>query len=283
VHHDLKPSNVLVGPGLRVSVADLGLASSVAAPRFARGQLAGTPSYIAPEIARAEEPIPALLPRVDVYGLAVMAFELLTGELPFRARAAAGMLSLHAFQAPPRPSEVRPDLPAAFDAPILRGLAKLPVERTRSVEVLRRELLEAHRRSVDAPPPPRILLADDELANLVALADLLAEEFPGARIDTCGDAESALAAARRAPPDVVVTDLHMPGGGGEALTRDLRAAEPTRDIPIIVVTGQGGASDWHALRAIGADRFLVKPLDADALTNAIRTVLTGRRAARPDA
>jgi serine/threonine protein kinase len=276
VHHDLKPSNILVGPGLRISVADLGLASPVHTPRFGAGEIAGTPRYMAPEIARGEVLSPSLLPRVDVYALAVVAFELLAGDVPFNAKGAAGLLSLHAFQAPPRPSEIRRDLPIAYDAPLLRALAKLPEERTASVEVLRRELLEAHRRSVVDETPPHILLVDDDLSNLNAMVALLSDEFPGARIDSCTDAESALAAVARIRPDVVITDLHMPGGGGDVITRRLRGGGTGREIPIIVVTGQGGATDWHTLRSIGADRFLVKPVDADALINAIRSLVAPR-------
>jgi CheY-like chemotaxis protein len=77
-------------------------------------------------------------------------------------------------------------------------------------------------------------------------------------------------------PDVVITDLHMPGGGGDVITRRLRGGGTGREIPIIVVTGQGGATDWHTLRSIGADRFLVKPVDADALINAIRSLVAPR-------
>lgn len=280
VHHDLKPSNVLIGPGLRAFVADLGLASPVHTPRFGPGEIAGTPAYLAPEIARGEALASALLPRIDVYAMAVIAFELLTGDLPFRARAAAGMLSLHAFQAPPRASEIRRDLPVAFDAPLLRAMAKIPAERTSSIETFRRELLDAHRRSLGTEAPPHVLIADDDLANLNAMAELFADEFPGARIDTCTDADAAVAAASRLSPDVVITDLHMPGGGGHDLTRRLREEPVTRDTPIIVVTGQGGASDWQALRKSGADRFLVKPVDVDTLVNAIRSVLAQRSSKR---
>lgn len=77
---------------------------------------------------------------------------------------------------------------------------------------------------------------------------------------------------RRRPLEVT------PSPANGAPRRPLRKAAATRDLPIIVVTGRGGANDWHTLKAIGADRFLVKPVDADALTNAIRTVTTWRSA-----
>jgi len=49
------------------------------------------------------------------------------------------------------------------------------------------------------------------------------------------------------------------------------------DISIIVVTGLGGARDWHELRALGADRFLVKPIDFDALVAVIRSLLASAK------
>ena len=80
--------------------------------------------------------------------------------------------------------------------------------------------------------------------------------------------------------DLVVTDLHMPGRGGVGLTAALRADPRTRSIPIIVVTGLGGAKDWEILRRLGADRFLVKPLDLDELVTSIRALVDRSRRPR---
>lgn len=77
----------------------------------------------------------------------------------------------------------------------------------------------------------------------------------------------------------VGTDLHMPGQGGNGLTAALRDDPRTRDVPIIVVTGLGGARDWEILRRLGADRcFLVKPVAVDSLVAAVRAVVAQRSA-----
>lgn len=78
---------------------------------------------------------------------------------------------------------------------------------------------------------------------------------------------------RRERFDVIVTDLNMPQGGGIGLTSMLRANPATAKVPIIIVTAYGGGSDWQVLRELGADRFLVKPIDIDMLVSAIRSVL----------
>jgi two-component system phosphate regulon response regulator PhoB len=71
---------------------------------------------------------------------------------------------------------------------------------------------------------------------------------------------------------VVITDLNMPNGGGRELTAALRGNPDTAEVPIIVITGYGGATDWRTLKEMGADRFLVKPIDFDTLLGMIRAV-----------
>ena len=67
--------------------------------------------------------------RVDVYSLACMLFELLTGGAPFRGRTPAGMIHAHMSLDPPRPSALRPGLPPELDAVVERGMAKRPEQR----------------------------------------------------------------------------------------------------------------------------------------------------------
>ncbi|GEM_PF-5998142 len=118
VHRDLKPANVFVtdpeGTGEQPKVLDLGLAKLVSSTDeeaqrthlTQQGMVFGTPAYMAPEQALGRE----VDPRVDLYAVTVMLFELLTGRLPFRAGNASALLVMHVSQAAPTLAEVAPAL-----------------------------------------------------------------------------------------------------------------------------------------------------------------------------
>ncbi|MCX4243744.1 protein kinase domain-containing protein [Paraliomyxa miuraensis] len=277
IHRDLKPGNILIGPAQWVAVTDFGLARPVDRGEFGGpAVLSGTPAYLAPEITRREPLSASLATRIDVYALAVIAYELLAGRPPFLGPTLPELLTQHALDEPLPPSRVREELGTAFDAPLLQGLAKAPADRPPSAEVLRRALLAALEASSSARPGMRVLLVDDEASTLAAMSDLLELSFPGITVSTASNPGVALELADRFRPDLVITDLHMPGGGGMALTRALRERESLRKVPIVVVTAYGGASDWQQLRELGADRFLVKPIDFDTMVTVVRSLMGPR-------
>jgi serine/threonine protein kinase len=131
VHRDVKPGNILLEPRSRgrehAYLVDFGVARTVAAgPRITgAGAVVGTPAYMAPELWEGR----AADHRVDVYALAVTAFELLTGVLPFARGTVEGLVAAHLTAPPPAASALRPALPAAVDAALARGLAKDPAAR----------------------------------------------------------------------------------------------------------------------------------------------------------
>jgi serine/threonine-protein kinase len=144
VHRDLKPSNILIDRGFRVAVGDLGLVRlTEPGATGSTGSLNGTPAYVAPESALGEALEPAMQRRADIYSLGVMAFELLTGQLPFDAHDAHELVRQHIEEPAPRASDARPDLPPVFDATLQAALAKDPERRPGSAEELRRALLHA--------------------------------------------------------------------------------------------------------------------------------------------
>ena len=273
LHRDLKPSNVLVGPGRRVVITDLGLAQIVGRtddPLLAT--VVGTPAYLAPELAREETIDPALAHRIDVYALGCIAFELLTGRLPFATRGLAALLSDHAYTLPPAPSSVVADLPTHFDSVVSQALAKDPRDRTPDIESFRRQLQAAFESCCPTSDDLDILVVDDDSGNLRAMHALLSDVFPSASIRCASDGRQAAALAFERTPTVVVTDLDMPNHGGLELTATLRSTPETAEVPIVVITGQGGAKDWKVLHALGADRFLVKPIDPNTLINELRAL-----------
>ena len=275
VHGDLKPSNLLIGPASRIAVADMGL-SRLFDPtgRLGEHPMAGTPAYMAPEFARTDLPR-ELVQRGDVYALGVIAFEMLTGHQPFDIESTADMLAAHRGAAPPLPSQFRPELGTAFDAPLLQALHFDFTRRTASADAFRRALLEARESIKSSYNALRIIVADDDPDFRELASETLAYGFPGARIEAAPDGEAALAACDREPASLAVIDLDMPGLNGVELTAALRAHS---SMPIVVVTASGGAPDWHLLSSLGADGFLVKPIDPTALIALARKAVGGKTA-----
>jgi eukaryotic-like serine/threonine-protein kinase len=127
VHRDIKPGNLLLSDDGTLRVADFGVASAAGlASLTATGTVLGTAGYLAPEQARGEPTTPA----TDLYALAVVAFELLTGRRPFDSESPTAEAAAHARTPVPRVSELA-DLPRALDPVFARGLAKDPADRYR--------------------------------------------------------------------------------------------------------------------------------------------------------
>ncbi|WP_181233063.1 serine/threonine protein kinase [Enhygromyxa salina] len=273
VHRDLKPSNVMIGPGFRAVVTDMGLAINLGGWAAGRERVAGTPAYISPEIAAERHVPPQYAHASDIYAIGVMAYELLTGRHPFKAKTVVELLRAHIHETPPKPSEVAPELSDVFDEVLLRALAKDPNDRIESAHALRTALALARERSSESSAPLRIMIADDDHACLRWTGKFISGSFPNATLDLVTDGATALAHAIRDPPSVAILDLSMPGLNGTELTAALRANPRTCDVPIVVVTGVGGARDWRLLLRLGASGFLVKPTDPDALITTIRRLL----------
>jgi serine/threonine protein kinase len=137
VHRDVKPSNVMlidVGGLETVKLFDFGIASNdrAAMKLTAPGTAFGTPEYIAPEQAMGQK----VDARADLYGVAVVLFEMICGRLPFVCKDDIAYLRAHIKESPPKPSEVARDagIPPAVDELILRALEKDPDKRFEKAE-----------------------------------------------------------------------------------------------------------------------------------------------------
>ena len=150
LHRDLKPKNVLFDARGEPCLVDFGLARDTFAPLgrlTATGEVLGTPAYMPPEQARGE-PVDE---RADVYGLGCILYAMLTGVAPFRGRDAGEVLDQVVACDPPRPRELRPELPRRLEATCLRAMSPHPALRHPSA----RALAAALRRSLS--PVPRLL------------------------------------------------------------------------------------------------------------------------------
>ncbi len=150
VHRDLKPGNIfIVSDGNTrtryVKLLDFGLAkgepSRQGLVHTRTGTVMGTPNYIAPEQARGG----VITARTDLYSLGVMAFEMLTGSLPFSADSAVELMMKHVHEPAPRVSSKIDCCPLALDNLVFELMKKGPDDRPRSAEVVRQELARIRR------------------------------------------------------------------------------------------------------------------------------------------
>jgi serine/threonine-protein kinase len=162
VHRDMKPENIMVerrGEADFVKVLDFGIAKilsgdgSKVPALTAIGQTVGTLEFMSPEQLRGK----ALDGRSDVYALGMVAYEMLTGQLPFKdAKSTTEIIQFHLQEAPPTPSSLRPDLaiPAVVDEVVLKMVAKARKDRHESAGALRQHIAEALA-TLDAAPVRR--------------------------------------------------------------------------------------------------------------------------------
>ncbi len=148
VHRDIKPGNILIEDATqRAKVTDFGLAKSEAeAPLTARGLLAGTPEYMAPEQAQEANTGPL----TDLFSLGTVLYHACSGTSPFQAKTALASLSRVTQVTPPKLSEVEREIPKWFSDGVARLMSKDPAARPQSAAEARAQLED---RSSLQPPP----------------------------------------------------------------------------------------------------------------------------------
>lgn len=202
VHRDLKSDNILLtargGRPDYVKILDFGLAALAHDPRLApKGAVFGTPEYMSPEQARGEQ----AGPQSDLYALGVLFFEMLTGQLPFRAGDRDALLELQRTATAPDPKSIRKDCPDDARAIVLRLLEKNPSKRYRDGHHLLEELKKFQRslpnastwdkkqgngeapqqaQQALAPPPPKNLQVTEWAQRAGTLSRMVSRAFPGA-------------------------------------------------------------------------------------------------------
>jgi serine/threonine protein kinase len=130
IHRDIKPDNILLDKDTgRAMVTDFGIARAVQegdARLTATGVAIGTPAFMSPEQAAGDKEIDG---RSDLYSLGVVAYQMLTGELPFAAATTASMLMKHLTERAPPVEHKRPEVPPDFAATVMTLLEKEPERR----------------------------------------------------------------------------------------------------------------------------------------------------------
>src|SRR6187431_932647 len=197
VHRDLKSDNILLtqrgGRKDFVKILDFGLAAIARDPRLApKGAVFGTPEYMSPEQARGEE----ATAQSDLYALGVLFFEMLTGQLPFRAGDRDTLLEMQRTSPAPRPTSIRKDCHPAAERIVLRLLEKDPRKRYRDGHHLLEELKQLQRSLPSAswekegtgeapptaaplpPPPPRTPSVTEWAGRAGLFARMVARAYP---------------------------------------------------------------------------------------------------------
>jgi TolB-like protein/Flp pilus assembly protein TadD len=157
VHRDIKPENILLEEGHAV-VADFGIARAVSissAPGLTEEGIAlGTPLYMSPEQACGEGPIDG---RSDIYSLACVLYETLTGQPPFTGPNARAIIARHLLDSVPPLRTVRPDVPPGVAGAVRKALAKAAADRFATADEFARSLRERDAGDESATPSIAVL------------------------------------------------------------------------------------------------------------------------------
>jgi serine/threonine-protein kinase len=164
IHRDVKPSNVLYSSG-HALLADFGLARAVergGTPGLTKtGHYVGSPQYMAPEQAFGNAEVDA---RADLYSLACVCYEMLTGKPPYQGDTALAVITAHAFDEIPSAVAASRELPAFLDSVIARAMAKEPAQRFASVQ----EFLDALGAGMEVARPKSVRKGKTKVARLAS-------------------------------------------------------------------------------------------------------------------
>lgn len=274
-HRDIKPGNVMLTPDHRVVLMDFGLVL----PEFAvaaQKSIAGSPSYMAPEAL--DNSVAAGAGHLtDVYALGVVAFELLTGRLPFDASSLSELWQLQQAGAP-RADTLRSDVPPALAGLLASCLRSEVEERPESADAFGWQLEASARRApvgdvaTVRPPAIDLLIVEDD-PDMARILAFYAKQVLSA-VDTrhVSDGEAAVDAVRERAPDILLLDLHMPKMNGVEVLMQMRGERLAEAAAVIAVSAGAQRDDLELLHQLGIHHFVSKGQDLkQKLSEALRT------------
>ncbi len=275
VHRDVKPANVLVEPPTgsvaeHAYLTDFGLTKRPESMSgFSKtGQFLGSVDYAGPEQFEGKK----LDARTDVYSLGCVAYECLTGAVPYPRDSEAAVMFAHLKEPAPKVTAERPELPEGMDAVVATAMAKRPEDRYPTagalVEALR---AAASGERVDVGGPrPKILVVDDLPQNVRLLEAVLASN--GYAVTSASSGPEALEKLTADPPELVLLDIQMPGMNGYEVCRRIRSDPATRFLPVVMITSSDTEARVNAIEA-EADDFVTKPFNQQELLARVRSLV----------
>jgi DNA-binding NarL/FixJ family response regulator len=117
----------------------------------------------------------------------------------------------------------------------------------------------------------QLLVVDDDASVLLAVSDTLRAE--GYEVVTARRGAEAMVRVAEAVPDLIITDIRMPGMDGYALVRNLRSSPRTRLVPIIFLSAKDETADRIAGFRTGVDAYVTKPFETDELVAIVKSIL----------
>jgi serine/threonine-protein kinase len=297
IHRDVKPGNVLI-EGRRAYLTDFGLTKRSGSTRTAltqAGELVGTIHYVAPEQIEGAQ----VDARTDVYSLACLLFHCLVGDVPFSRETDVAVIYAHLSEPAPKPSDLRPELPAGLDAVIAKALDKSPDRRFQSCSDLMsaaRVVLDAAGPLADTVPgrgvptavgrqvpsrdgaPAGVADADKRARMLLAGLDqstsAIVQVAVGDRceVEVAGEGQDVVEAARDRHPDLIVLDWNAAALAVRDILDALRADAVTRESKVLLVVRDKQARSREVARA-GADETLATPFSPLQLQVKLRKLL----------
>jgi serine/threonine protein kinase len=169
VHRDVKPGNLLLSEADgTIKLADFGIAKTASDESSITqvGSVLGTAAYLAPEQAAGEEAGPA----ADLYGLGVVAYQLLSGRLPYEAASLTELALKQQREVPPPLHHVDPSIPPALAVAVERALALTPSDRYASADDMRAAVLDGARGIGPDLDATRVVRGDDRTSATTVLA-----------------------------------------------------------------------------------------------------------------
>ncbi len=117
----------------------------------------------------------------------------------------------------------------------------------------------------------RVLLIEDEPNIIEAISFILSRD--GWTVHTHEDGTTAMDKVNALPPHLIILDVMLPGRSGFDILRDLRANEPTKAIPVMMLTARGQAKDRELAARLGANHFMTKPFSNTEVRDYVRSLM----------